>query len=80
MPEPEYTRAARNAAVRGLVILAAVFSENGTVEDVVVFRGLGHGLTENAIKAAKRIRFQPAIKNGHPVSMKMMIEYAFDLF
>ncbi len=40
---------------------------------------LPFGLTENAIKAACKIEFKPALKAGHPVSQWLQIEYAFRL-
>jgi hypothetical protein len=44
------------------------------------FRGLPCGLTEAAIEAAKRIRFQPALRNGAPVSVRAQLEYNFALY
>jgi len=37
-------------------------------------------LTERAIAAAKQIRFVPAQKDGHAVSMWMQLEYNFNLY
>jgi hypothetical protein len=41
---------------------------------------LAGGLTEKAIAAARQIRFVPATRNGHPVSMYMQLEYNFNLY
>jgi hypothetical protein len=38
------------------------------------------GNTERAIAAAKSIRFVPATKDGHPVSMWMELQYNFNLY
>ena len=70
-PEPQFTEAARQNQVTGTVVLRAIFSMSGAVEDVTVVRGLPDGLTEKAIMAARQIRFIPAIKDGRFVSMKM---------
>jgi len=43
-------------------------------------RAVPNGLTEAAIRAAKRIRFVPATKDGKPVSMWMTLEYNFSLY
>jgi hypothetical protein len=43
-------------------------------------RGLPYGLTEKAIAAARQIRFDPATKDGHKVSMWMKLEYNFNLY
>jgi TonB family protein len=79
-PEPSYTEAARKNQITGTVVLRAVFSSNGTVTNISTIRGLSDGLTERAISAAKQIKFVPAMKDGHPVSMWMQLEYNFNLY
>ena len=76
-PEPSYTDEARANKVIGTVILKVVFTSKGTVENIHVVRELPYGLTERAIEAAKKIKFVPAMKDGHPVSMWMQLEYVF---
>jgi TonB family protein len=78
-PEPIYTLAARRAGVHGTVILRAVFSARGTVDDILVLRSLPYGLTEETIVAAKRIKFKPATNGGQPVSMFLQLEYHFNV-
>jgi len=79
-PEPQYTETARKNQITGTVVLRAVFSSNGSVANISTIRGLPDGLTERAIAAAKQIRFVPAQKDGHPVSMWMQLEYNFNLY
>jgi TonB family protein len=79
-PEPRYTEAARLNRVTGTVVLRAVFSESGTVKSIRAVSGLPNGLTEQAIVAARRIKFIPAIKDGHFVSMYFQLEYNFNLY
>jgi len=78
-PEPGYTKEARKHQVEGTVILRCVFRSSGKVTDITVIQGLPDGLTERAIKAAKKIKFKPAMKDGHPVSWWMQLEYNFNL-
>src|SRR5207253_2673968 len=73
-PEPTYTEAARKNLITGTIVLRALLSSAGTVTNVQVVSGLPDGLNERAIAAAKMIRFVPATKNGHPVSMWMQLE------
>ena len=61
------------------VTLKSTSPVNGTITDIKVIRGLPHGLTENAIDVAKRIRFKPAVKDGKPVSVRGSLEFAFNL-
>jgi TonB family protein len=79
-PEPAYTESARKAGVTGNVVLRAVFTADGTVRHILVLTGLPDGLTEQAIKAARRIKFIPAMKDGQPVSMALQLEYNFNLY
>ena len=79
-PEPQYTEDARKNQITGTVVLKAVFSSNGTVSNIRTVSGLPYGLTEKAIAAARQIKFVPATKDGHPVSMWMQLEYNFNLY
>jgi TonB family protein len=79
-PEPTYTEAARKNQITGTVTLRAVFSSSGQVTNIHAVSGLPDGLTERAIAAAKSIRFVPASKDGHPVSMWMELQYNFNLY
>lgn len=79
-PEPTYTESARKFSVQGTVIFRAVFSKSAEVTNVNVKQKLPHGLTQRAMTAARAIRFTPAIKDGHPVSMWMELQYNFNLY
>lgn len=79
MPEPPYTKDARDNKVEGTVVLRAVMSKTGRIEDIQVLVSLPDGLTEQAIKAARKIKFDPAIKDGKAVSMWIQLEYRFSL-
>ena len=79
-PEPQYTEDARKNQIVGTVVLKVVFASNGSVTNIRTVSGLPHGLTERAITAARQIKFVPATKDGHPVSMWMQLEYNFNLY
>ena len=79
-PEPTYTEAARKNQITGTVVIRAVFSSSGQVTNIVAVSKLPDGLTEKAISAARQIRFIPATKDGHNVSMYMQLEYNFNLY
>jgi TonB family protein len=79
-PEPTYSESARKFGVQGTIILRCVFSKDGEVTNIHVIRKLPHGLTEQAVNAARGIRFAPAMKDGQPVSMWMELQYNFNLF
>ncbi|HXT61861.1 MAG TPA: energy transducer TonB, partial [Pyrinomonadaceae bacterium] len=79
-PEPQYTEDARKNQITGTVVLKVVFASNGSVQNIRTVSGLPYGLTERAIAAAKQIKFVPATKDGHQVSMWMQLEYNFNLY
>jgi len=79
-PEPTYTEDARRNQVTGTVMLRVVFASNGDVVQIHAVRTLPYGLTERAIAAARQIKFVPAVKDGHPVSVFMQLEYNFNLY
>jgi TonB family protein len=79
-PEPQYTEDARKNQITGTVVLKVVFSSNGQVTNIRTVSGLPYGLTERAIAAARQIKFVPATKDGHQVSMWMQLEYNFNLY
>jgi len=74
-----YTEEARKAGISGGVALRVVFGEEGVVRDIKVVRGLPFGLTDKAIMAAKNIQFEPAYKNGEPVSVSGSLEFTFNV-
>ena len=79
-PEPQYTEEARENQVEGTVVLRAVFSLTGEVTNIRVVSALPYGLTESSVEAARQLKFTPAMKDGHPVSQYIQIEYKFNLY
>jgi TonB family protein len=79
-PQPQYTEEARKNQISGTVRLKVIFNSNGSVGSITAVSGLGYGLTEKAIAAARNIRFEPQLKNGVPTSISKTIEYNFNLY
>lgn len=79
-PRANYTEEARKNQVQGVVRLRVTFLANGTIGSIVPISGLPYGLTEQAIAAARQIRFEPAMKNGVPQTVTRIVEYAFNLY
>ena len=78
-PKPSYTKEARRNGVQGFVTLKVLLSARGKVARIRIVKGLPAGLTENAIRAACRIEFKPAMKKGQAVSEWLTAEYVFRL-
>jgi TonB family protein len=79
-PRALYTDAARNDQIEGTVSLRVIFLANGTIGSVVPLSQLPDGLTENAIEAARSIKFVPKKMNGQPVSVAKIVEYNFRIY
>jgi TonB family protein len=78
-PTPAYTQEARGLKIEGEVLLEAVLEASGSLHVIRVVRGLGHGLDDNAIKAAQQIRFKPALKDGQPSDSTVVLHIIFQL-
>jgi TonB family protein len=78
-PKPSYTTAARRNGVQGFVTLKVLLSADNKISRVRVVKGLPAGLTENAIRAACKMEFKPATKDGHAVSQWVTADYVFRL-
>ena len=78
-PRPVYTAEARAQKIEGDVLLDVIFTAGGEVRVLDVKRGLGHGLDENAIDAARHIRFHPATDGGKPVDQRAVVHIIFQI-
>ena len=54
--------------------------ESGKVEHVLVLTSLGYGLDEEAIKAARGIKYEPQTRDGKPVTTVKPVEYSFTIY
>jgi TonB family protein len=77
---PRYTPEARRHGVTGRISLRVTFGAGGQVEKVVAVSGLPDGLTEEAVKAARLMRFLPEIKDNKPVTVEKVIQYGFAIY
>lgn len=78
-PRPVYTDEGRQLKIEGEVLVQVVFSATGQIRVVKVVRGLGHGLDESAVRAAEKIQFKPALRDGHPADFEAVLHIMFQL-
>jgi TonB family protein len=79
-PSPVYTDEARQMHIQGDVLVHIRVSATGAVQVLNVARGLGHGLDDNAIRAAQGIKFQPALDaSGKPIDWEGNVKVTFQI-
>lgn len=67
-PNPAYSDDAKEHHIEGDAVVKVIFRANGAMDVIGLVRGLGHGLDEPALQAARGVRFQPALDaGGHPI-------------
>lgn len=79
-PEATYTDAARKARINGSCLISLIVDPQGMPQDVQIQKSLDPGLDQNAIYAVRSYRFKPAMRNGEPVPVKVVIEVTFKIW
>ena len=79
-PEPEFSEEARKAKYQGVCTLGLIVGADGRPSNIHVLSSLGMGLDEKAIEAVKTWKFEPAMKDGHPVRVEIAVEVDFHLY
>lgn len=75
-----YPPQAIDAHVQGKVFLSFIIEKDGHITDVVVERGVGYGLDEEAMRVLKLApAWKPGIQNGHQVRVKFTMPISFQL-
>ncbi len=79
--KPDYPPLARQAGIEGVVHIEVLVDKNGDVRDVIVTKpsGASAGFEEEAIKAAYKTKWKPAISNNQPVAVRIGYPVRFQL-
>jgi len=75
---PKYTMQARQAEIEGVVRVRVTVDETGHVINAAVVSGLGYGLDEAALAAARATTFTPASQCGKPVVGSTILAFRFE--
>ncbi|PYV96382.1 MAG: energy transducer TonB [Acidobacteria bacterium] len=76
--QPNYPPLARQARIQGSVLLQAVISKEGAIENLRLISGHPM-LAPAALEAVKQWRYKPYILNGEPVEVETQITVNFTL-
>jgi protein TonB len=79
-PEPEFSEEARKAKYQGVCTLGLIVGTDGRPTNIRVLNSLGMGLDEKAIETVRTWKFEPAMKDGHPVRVEIAVEVDFHLY
>src|SRR5712691_3560238 len=77
--EARYPEEARLSGLTGTVVVRIVVGTDGRVISAEVVQGAGHGFDEAALEAARKLRFEPATREGRPVAVQLDYEVRFEL-
>jgi TonB family protein len=78
-PNPAYSAEGRERKIQGDVVLEVIFLASGQIKVIGVVSGLGYSMDDEAIRAAQRIRFTPAMRDGKPVDFPARLRIEFRL-
>ena len=74
---PEYPQSAARADAEATVDVAVDVGADGEVGEIQIVRWAGFGLDETTIATVRQLHFFPAMKNGTPVPMRVLLRYNF---
>ena len=74
---PDYPQTAARADAEATVDVVVDVGTDGEVGDVQIARWAGFGLDESTIATVRQLHFFPAMRNGTPIPMRVMLRYNF---
>jgi TonB family protein len=74
---PEYPQTAARADAEATVDVVVDVAADGEVGDVQIVRWAGFGLDESTIATVRQLHFFPAMRNGTPIPMRVLLRYNF---
>ena len=74
---PDYPETAALAEAEGTVDVLVDVRSDGEVGRVQVARWAGFGLDEITVDTVRKMHFFPAMKNGDPIAMRVLLRYNF---
>lgn len=78
--QPKYPDDAKRKGIQGTVSLRVTFLKDGLIGEITVVKGINKEMDENAINAAKLIKFEPLRKAGKFITTTKIITYNFAIF
>lgn len=75
------TASPRGCSGSGKAVLKVTFDRSGKVTGTNLLRPSGcDAFDKSALDAARKIRFEPATRNGEPITVTRALEYTFSIY
>jgi TonB family protein len=74
---PPYPETAASAEVEAIVDVLVDLDINGEVSNAEVARWAGFGLDEATLETVRQLHFFPAMRNGTPIPLRVLLRYNF---
>jgi len=74
---PAYPEAAARVAAEAIVDALVRVDAGGEVKDIEIVRWAGYGLNEAVIATVRGLHFRPAMRDGRPVPVRVLLRYNF---
>jgi hypothetical protein len=78
--DPPSNEFAQEYAVAGVAVYHVVVGPDGRATEIAIGQPIGFGLDENAVDTLKKATFEPAIKDGKPVSVVLDLIVQFHIY
>ena len=78
--QTKYSQAAKKKGIQGNVVVTFILQETGVPTYLFVSQSLDPDLDQSAIDAVRLWRFQPAMKDDHPVATVVNVNVHFGLY
>jgi hypothetical protein len=76
-PKPELPKDYGTNDSQGMINLKVEFRADGKIGEITPISSLQKSLTDLAIEAAKKIKFEPEINNGEAVTITKIVQYSY---
>lgn len=74
---PDYPETAARAEAEAIVDVVVDVGADGEVGEVQIVRWAGFGLDESTVATVRQLHFFPAMRNGTPIPMRVLLRYNF---
>jgi TonB family protein len=75
--QPSYPETAASLGVEAIVDVQVSIDAAGEVSGVEVVRWAGYGLDEATVNTIRQLHFRPAMRDGSPVPLRVLLRYNF---